>query len=221
MSLFGEFQVPTGAFALERTLERVPATTVEIERVVATDGVLAPYFWVATSDDDAFEAVARDDPSVTEITKLDSFDEASLYRADWTEDVEPITYAYGELGVGVLEASGTSDGWELRFHFEDRDELDALCEYCEAAGIEFSLSRLHRLHSAEPGSQYGLTEKQEEALVTAWEMGYYETPRTVTLEDVATELDISPQSLGQRLRRGHRNWIDDALVVDPPELSAD
>lgn len=43
--------------------------------------------------------------------------------------------------------------------------------------------------------------KQRQALETALQMGYYETPRQSTLEDIATHLDLPLTTLRYRLRR--------------------
>lgn len=221
MSLFAEINVPAGDFALASTLNAVPETTVEIERVIATDGKLAPYFWVATDDFEQFERAAGSDPTISSLEQLDEFEDSGLYRADWQGEVEPVTFAYSELNAGLLEAHGDDDGWEMRIQFDERDQLQSFCEHCNEQDIAFHLSRLHEIERAEPGEQYGLTQKQEEALVTAWEMGFFDSPRTATLDVVAEELDVSPQSLSDRIKRANRNWIGDALVVNPDEVAAD
>jgi hypothetical protein len=46
-----------------------------------------------------------------------------------------------------------------------------------------------------------LTERQQEILRTAVRMGYYEEPRRVTYEDIATELDCTATTVGEHLRK--------------------
>ncbi|MFC7027483.1 helix-turn-helix domain-containing protein [Halomicroarcula sp. GCM10025710] len=41
--------------------------------------------------------------------------------------------------------------------------------------------------------------------------GFFDEPRTATLEDVAAELGISRQAVANRLRRGHRALIREML----------
>ncbi|GAB3025077.1 bacterio-opsin activator domain-containing protein [Natronobiforma cellulositropha] len=216
MSLYGEFQVPAEVFALYETLQQVPETTVEIERVVATDEVLTPYFWVAGEDQRAFETAARDDPSISDCRRLDDFEQATLYRASWTENIETIVYAYAEVGATILEASGQSDWWELKMRFDDRERFDAFRTYCADNDIPFRLTQFHELARPQTGSQYGLTPKQHDALVTAWKREYFTSP-SVSLTDVASELGISQQSLSQRLQRGFHSLIAHTLVVTSPE----
>ncbi|ELY60796.1 helix-turn-helix domain-containing protein [Natronolimnohabitans innermongolicus] len=63
-----------------------------------------------------------------------------------------------------------------------------------------------------PRSQ--LTAKQRRAMRTAWENGYYEIPRTATLEEVAAELDCSVSTASDLLRRGQASLVATALGVD-------
>jgi predicted DNA binding protein len=52
-------------------------------------------------------------------------------------------------------------------------------------------------------------------LNTAWDFGYFEEPRAATLDEIAAELDITRQSLSQRLRRGHHALIANTIRVTP------
>lgn len=216
MSVFAEFHVPTDAFALSRTLERVPEAVIEIERVVATEELMSPYFWVSGGDRERFRDAARADPTVRNLTELDPFEETVLYRAEWTENIESVLYAYTRLGANLFEATGTGETWELRMRFDTHDDLEAFQTYCAERGLSYDLRRLHELSHPMTASQYGLTEKQRTALVAAWEAGYFETPRRATLEEIAAELGITQQSLSDRLRRGHHALIASTLAVTPP-----
>ena len=57
---------------------------------------------------------------------------------------------------------------------------------------------------------------QRSALVTALEMGYFDVPRQVELADVAAELDLSPNAVSERIRRGEANLFRSALTVNRP-----
>lgn len=217
MSVFAEFHVPTEAFALQQTFHREPDTVVEIERVVATDELLTPYFWVTDVDFDSFRAAVDADPSVEDLVELDTFGETALYRGDWTENVETLVYAYTQVGAVIFEATGSNELWELRMRFNSRDALREFQSFCVENDLPFELQRLHELANPRTSSQYGLTEKQQDALVTAWKAGYFDTPRQCSLAEVADELDISQQALSDRLRRGHHSLIASTLTVTPPE----
>lgn len=216
MSVFAEFHVPTDSFALAQTFRQAPETVIEIERVVATKNLMTPYFWVSGGGRDEFPTAAEADPSIQDLTQVDAFGEADLYRANWTENVESIIHAYTQYGATIFEATGAEDVWELRLRFDNRDHLREFQAYCVENDLSFDLQRLHDLAHPLTAGQYGLTDKQREALVTAWESGYFETPRKVTLDEVADQLGISQQALSNRLRRGQQNLIPSTLTVTPP-----
>ncbi|MFB6163941.1 MAG: bacterio-opsin activator domain-containing protein [Haloarculaceae archaeon] len=218
MSIFGEFAVPPEAFVLTATLEAVPDLEIEIERLVAAGGVLTPTFWV-DGDADAFEAAAGDDDSISELTRIDEFEAATLFRATWARNNETLVFAYTKLGAAILEATGNREGWNLRMRFEDHDRLREFQSYCRERDIGYRLQRLYEISHPRRGVQYGLTPKQHEALVTAWERGYWKSPRQTDLDAVADELGITQQSLSDRLRRAHYTLIENTLIVASDEGS--
>jgi len=216
VSLFGEFHVPAEEFVFHETFRAEPDLVIEIERVVATDDLLTPYFWVSDVSPDAFEPAARHDPTIEKLRQLDEFDEATLYRADWTDRIETLIYAYTHIGATIIDAKGEHNEWALRMRFDDRATLNEFNAFLNEEDVAFDLNRLYELSQPRSGGQFGLTPKQYAALTTAWEMGYFELPREVTMEDVASELDIAPQSLSDRLRRAQDALIEEALRVEGP-----
>ena len=48
--------------------------------------------------------------------------------------------------------------------------------------------------------------------MVALEAGYFEVPKQAGIEEIADELDITPQAMSQRLRRGHENLLKNTLV---------
>ena len=61
------------------------------------------------------------------------------------------------------------------------------------------------------GERSPLTKTQYETVVTAYELGYFDVPRKVTLKELAAELDVSHQALSERLRRSHAALVDAEL----------
>lgn len=216
MSVFAEFDLPASAFALEETLASLPEAVVEVERVVATEELLTPHFWVANVSAGAFEAATETDPSIRRLRRLDSFESATLYRAEWTENIESVVYAYTRVGGVILNATGHRDVWEVQFRFDDHDQLVAFQSHCADSGVTFQIKRLYEVSQPHTGRQYGLTEKQREALVAAWEAGLFESPAESTLDEIAAELGISQQALSQRMRNGYDALIANTLLTEPP-----
>jgi predicted DNA binding protein len=218
MSVIAEFTVHSDDFALHHALTTAPKMIVEIERVVATmEDKVMPYFWVSGLERSEFEDAFHEDESVKNITAIDEVDSGKLYRAEWTENVETIVYAYVEIGATILRAIASGERWELRMRFDNHEKLSEFQEYCEENDISFELNELKEQEQPMASVQYDLTTKQRETLVTALEEGYYEVPQEVTMSELADEMEISQQALSKRFHTGHRNLITSTLTISYPD----
>jgi predicted DNA binding protein len=218
MSIIADFTVKSEDFALYHSLTAAPSMIVEIERVVATlEDRLMPYFWVSGGDQANFEKAFHADETVQNITAIDEIKGARLYRAEWTQNVESIVYAYVEIGATILRAIGRDEQWELRMRFDDRDKLSKFQEYCERREISFELNRLKEQEQPMASVQFDLTPKQRETLVIALEAGYYDIPQAVTMSDLTSELGVSQQALSKRFHQAHKNLITNTLTISHPD----
>jgi predicted DNA binding protein len=122
-------------------------------------------------------------------------------------------FVYGQcVGVsGLLEGIGTSEGWKFEVRAEDRDSIGEFRKACQDHDIPIEITAVHALLPV-PDDAHDLTDAQQEALLLAYERGYFDSPRSTSLEEIATELGITQQSLSSRLRRGHRRLIGGTLV---------
>ena len=169
-----------------------------------------PFIWVLNTDRDTSDAALADDPTVETAAVTDSFDGALLYQVAWTDVVgERLQAILDHAGV-VLEARGAENEWRLRVRFGTRDHFKEFREHFE----QFGEVVLHQLTSPQtPGKgQYGVTPEQRDALLAAYDAGYYETPSGVTGEELAQGLGITQQSVSQRLRRGVTALIENTLA---------
>ncbi|WP_339105254.1 bacterio-opsin activator domain-containing protein [Haloterrigena salinisoli] len=222
MSIIAEFSVKSDDLALNHALTAVPQMIVEIEQVVATmEDRIMPYFWVSGGDHAEFEDAFRDDSSVTNAAVIDEVEGARLYRAEWTENVETIIYAYVELGATLMQAIGKAEDWELRMRFDSQDALSEFQKYCNENDISFELNRTQEQEQAMASAQYDLTPTQRETLVAALEAGYYEVPRAVTMRELAEQMGIAQQTLSNRFRAAYNNLITSTLTISHPDEDKD
>lgn len=218
MSIIAEFTVPTEEFALFRTLSEVPEMIVEVERVVAHEpDRIMPYFWTSGGDVEEFEAAAKDDPSVEDLTRLDDLDEAVLYRASWVQNIESVVHAYTETGAVLLKATGRDGQWELELRFDTEDDVIQFKESMDENDLSMDLTRLYHPSSSTSESPPTLTETQRETVLAGLRSGYYEIPRETKPSELAEEFGISQQALSKRFRRAHRALAENALTVTLPE----
>ena len=211
MTTIAELELPAEEFALWETLSALPAARFEIVRVVARGQNCAiPYLWAKHDDRSALEDALSADPSVEEATLLEDLDGEYLYRMAWTYPIRVLVHILVEEEATVLNARGGNERWHFRVLFPSRDSLSTTHEFCADADYTIDLKRVYELDSTRHG-RFGLTKAQYETLTTALEHGYYDIPRGIDMEGLAAEFDISYQSVSERLRRGHRNFIQNAL----------
>lgn len=217
MTSIAEYTLFAADFPLGRVFEERPGVTLELDRVVPSGDTVMPYFWVNDHDGDldAVLATFQTLPELREVTLMEDLGDRGLFRAEWNPEYLGIMRAISEAGVTVVSANGSSDGWtfELRAHAPER--LSAFQAYCEEHDIDVSLARLRRLSETGQEEAYGVTDEQREALLLAYERGYYRTPKAVSLEELADEVGITGQSFGSRLRRGTHRLVENTLADGP------
>lgn len=198
----------------EETLERVPETVIYSEEAYSTDEGVRSLFWVETDDWDAFEAALADDPTVTDPERLAETGARRLYGVNLTDGGHDNTtfLQWGHLDVVLLEAKVTVEGWEARMRVPDRDTLTQYRASLRERDIDFELEALYRETRTGSGPASRLSDDQYATLVTAYDAGYFDVPRTASQTDIAAKFGISPQSLSERLRRGTKALVGATLV---------
>lgn len=113
--------------------------------------------------------------------------------------------------VSTLPVEFYADG-RLRFRLVGTSEdLEAALEALPddvAATVE-RISEYHR-----PPDRFGrvLTDRQREVLAAARAVGYYDVPRTGSIEDVAAELACAPSTAAEHLRKAESRLVDEVVT---------
>jgi hypothetical protein len=224
MGLVAEYEITCEHLPLVEVAAAVPEVTLEIELqfnhgdrppfiVHVTDGPIA-------SVEQAFEAAAF----VAEYTLVGQVGETYRYQilpaigmdellGDHIDDLAELR-ALATTDATIERIRVTPTGWVQTGWFADRTAFDEIRTFWQRNN-RFTLRRLTRDgKTKEP--EDGLTTHQREALWTAYEMGYFEIPRTTTLDDVAAELGITASALSERLRRAQTHLIETTLSTWPP-----
>lgn len=89
------------------------------------------------------------------------------------------------------------------------DLRDILVEAPEEVSLD-----VRSIRDGVTASPIGLSERQREALRTAWEVGYYDVPRRSGIETVADELDCAVSTASELLRRGESRLVAGSLDVE-------
>ncbi|OYR58120.1 hypothetical protein DJ71_25890 [Halorubrum sp. E3] len=185
-------------------------TVLHVEDVITvSNGPPAVVFSARDTDPKRFETCLDECASLANYVSLKSEHSKSQYRVALDKsgvDVD-LYQQLVDFPTHPIEATVTERKWRVRSQFADRADLASFWEACEPTSIGFHLVRLSR-PNVDDVDDYGLTEPQHEAVLVAFEMGYYGVPREATLADIAEELDTTTSALSERLRRGHHQLIE-------------
>lgn len=202
-----DITIPAEDFELGPLVADYPETYVELDRVVPLDRPVVPYIWVSGGSSVTIEEV----PEIHTIEKLTESDDQTLYRLEWSEDVDGVIGTLVQSDGTLLEGVGSAKQWEFHIRFPDQSAFGEFTRRCSEKGIGVNLRSVYSPDA--PGQEpRSLTHPQREALTTAYEGGFFEVPREITLSDLAADLDISEQAVSQRLRRGTGNLVATMLL---------
>ncbi len=209
MSIIAAFSAPANSLSLGQCIENQPSAEIEIERVVPMREGTFPYIFVWNCTNyELFEKTANSLPDLVSLSIIEKFDDGRLYKLMWDhQEHKLISNVIHNDGV-LLFARGDNTKWKFEFRFPTRDNVSQFFTDVSTDSIELELTSLFEeveFQSMEDESV--LTSKQEHALKTALQMGYFNTPRDSSLSDVAAELNISSSACSVLLRRGHKQLL--------------
>lgn len=210
MATVAEFTLQADEFPLGTIFAELPDVTVELDRVVPDANDVIPYFWVRGTETDAIVEQFSEHPGVRDIRAVDEVGEEYLMRCQWISEHDSLLDALIAPEIVLLTAIGTVEEWTFELRGESQEAIAEFQEYCQNHGIPVTLTELHALRPLD--ATHDLTDGQREALVLAYDRGYFNSPRETTLEEIADELGISQQALGARLKRGNRQLLEQALT---------
>ena len=203
--------VPADQFPLGTVFAQLPDVTVELERLIPAQDVVIPYFWVRGTEVEDMEAAFNEHPGVQGIELVDSVADEYLLRVEWSLEYEDVLSVLIETDIPLIKATGTNEQWTFDIRGDSRNDVATFHSRCREVGIPVTLAEIHALTPVESETEEALTDKQQEALVLAFERGYFDSPREVTMEELGEELGISQQAVGARLRNGIRHTLNQTL----------
>lgn len=201
--------------ALTHTIRSLPDVDIGVVSDAGTDPQHDVYFfWFEASDFEAVESALEEDHTVADHSVIVDRGDRRTYRIEYSDEAKLLTPAMTEIGGLTLESRSHSNGWVLRMHLTDHDGLYALSEYASEEGIRLEILSLKQTEETYDHFDFGLTDEQREALVAAFVHGYYDEPRRMSLEGLASLLGISPTAVSGRLRRASARLVEEVLLDD-------
>jgi len=151
------------------------------------------------------------DQSINEHEFFAGFQEAQLLEQEkgGTAEVyylrkKPIEEHFLESGGFMVPPYAIHDGI-VRFVFiGDNKQVDRFLATIESTGVPYKLISLGDAKFAFDSPLNGLTEKQRNALITAFNSGYFDVPSRISSEQLARKLHIHHSALNTHLRKAER-----------------
>lgn len=207
MSTIAEFRVPAADLLLAEAFDRLPRLVVRLESSISKS---MPSLWISGATHEEIDAALEADPSVASHELLVETSDRLLYDFTCASSSRRVCDELLEEGGSLLEATGSDGSWHVKMRFADRSGLSRTHDRLDDAGTRIEIVRVAELTDDASGHPR-LTPEQREALSAAFEHGYFEIPRRISMEELADELDISHQALSERLRRAYGTLVDDEL----------
>ena len=211
------FTLPAEGFALAEFFERVPNARVECESAVANPTDHALLVIQANSRENPVDTALREDASIGTVERFGERSEGWVYRVTWEGRPHRLIQRLVVADVTLVSARGRGGEWQLRLLTPNREGIGRAHEIMDDLDCEEKCRSVCNLDGG-GSNRSGLTDDQYEALIEGYEAGYYDIPRNVTLEEVATGLGISHQALSERFRRAYRSIVATELVTEEREF---
>ena len=180
-----------------------------------TDPTSGKFFYrIESADFDRFEEGLRKDRTVGAFERvIETRDEEAIYSFEYTDEAKLLSPVVSAANGVILDMKNDGRAWILTIWTPERTDLVHLWEYAQQHNIDIDLLRVNEYDSL-GNTDAGLTDSQREALLVAFETGYFEEPRDATLGELADELDISEPAASGLLRRGIKRLVISSLVDD-------
>jgi DNA-binding CsgD family transcriptional regulator len=179
---------------------------------------------VALPDDDGCvsEFLAGDLSDEVGITPTFSYGDQTLYRIRHEGEESCPCETVGRFDCPVHRYIADGGSLTLVFHATDFETLQAVVGELRELYPPVDVQRL--LQPPLEGTPEDrvfvnrgrLTERQLEVLETAYQMGYFERPKTANATEIADELGIAQSTFTEHLMAAQRKLLDDALEADRP-----
>ncbi|WP_317176078.1 helix-turn-helix domain-containing protein [Halomontanus rarus] len=210
MTIEATFTVPPNQFLLGNLFEHRPGVMVESERIIPSRDMTI-YLWIRGITVGDIESTLTKHSAVENIQLVDDIEDEYLLRAELDIDSNGVLSTLTETNCSIINASGTNQQWTFEIRGDTRNEISDFQTRCLELGISITLTELHALTPVNSETQSAVTDAQQEALVLAYNHGYFESPHEVTMEELGDELGITQQAIASRLRRGIKQILGRTL----------
>jgi predicted DNA binding protein len=124
----------------------------------------------------------------------------------------PVCSTFAGLNCFLISADTTDDGkMEWRLFVGGDTDLRTLCGRLDANQVKYDV-----LEVSHHARRQETTARQEEILRVALDLGYFEFPKKIRLEELSEKLNITPGTLSEILRRAEKNILSRHFGAEGP-----
>lgn len=215
MTVTAKIHIKHDKLALVPTLRTLDDISIKVITQGTTNpGAIVFPFLVNYDDREELERAFKDDPTVEHYELVSWGDRRGIYYIEHTPETKLISTAVMSVSGFLTHTETKGKGWLVHLLLPDKDALNTVWQYARENDISLEIIDIYGSESAsdESSSSYGLTREQRAALLTAFEKGYFQEPRDMSLSDVADEMGLSSTAMSGRLRRGMQNLVRATIV---------
>jgi predicted DNA binding protein len=185
--------------------EKYPVTIKVIERVPYSEKGVKDLVEIA-GPQDVMDEVLKDIRKNPLVSKVETTmtDKGKIIGAITTSRCE-ICRILTDADVFLISAESKGSGkveWTLIL--SDKDVLKGIFDHLEGKGVVGELIKLTKIDDKET-----LTDRQDKITHVAFERGYFDYPKRISLRELAKMFDVSPSTLSEILRKGQRKIVLD------------
>ena len=110
-----------------------------------------------------------------------------------------------DADVFLISAQSKNDGKvEWTMVLSDKQVLKEIFDHLKSKSVDAELIKLTKIDDKE-----SLTERQDKITQVAFDRGYFDYPKRISLRELARMFDVSPSTLSEILRKGQRKIVLD------------
>ena len=185
--------------------EKYPVTVKVIERIPFSEKGVKDLVEIAGPQevmDEVLEHI-RKNPMVSKVDTTMT-EKGKMYGSVTTARCE-ICRILTDADVFLISAESKGDGkveWTLVL--SEKDVLKNIFDHLQAKSVLAELVKLTKIDDKET-----LTDRQDKITHVAFERGYFDYPKRISLRELAKMFDVSPSTLSEILRKGQRKIVMD------------
>jgi len=123
----------------------------------------------------------------------------------------PVCSTFAGLDCFLVSASTKTEGkMEWNVFISSDSGLKALCKRLDKNKVDYTI-----LEKTSHVQKRQITSRQEDLMRIAFDLGYFEFPKRINLEQLSAKLGISIATLSEILRRGEKNILSKYFSSSP------